>query len=192
MTSRSEFRLLLRQDNADSRLTPHGYSVGLISEERYQKFLDKQEKIATEKERLEHTHLSPDRANAFLEAHGCERISSGASLADLLRRPQLSYAELAELDPTRPSLPEPVKKTVEIDVKYAGYIKRELAEVQRQKKLEEKRLPEGINYAEMQGLRLEARQKLEKIRPLTVGQAARISGVSPADISVLLLCLGMK
>ena len=192
MTSRSEFRLLLRQDNADSRLTPHGHSVGLISEERYQKFLDKQGKIAVEKERLEHTHLSPDKANSFLEAHGCEKISSGASLADLLRRPQLSYADLAELDPTRPALPEAVKKTVEIDVKYAGYIKRELAEVQRQKKLEEKRLPEDISYSEMQGLRLEARQKLEKIRPLTVGQAARISGVSPADISVLLLYLGMK
>ncbi|MBE6694330.1 MAG: tRNA uridine-5-carboxymethylaminomethyl(34) synthesis enzyme MnmG [Ruminococcaceae bacterium] len=192
MTSRSEFRLLLRQDNADSRLTPIGHDVGLIGNERFACYEEKQKSIDTEKKRLEDTHLSPTKVNALLDSLGEERVSSGVSLADLLRRPRVTYAELASIDEKRPTLPSAVVRTVEIDVKYAGYIKRELAEVARQKKLEEKRLPDEINYAEMQGLRLEARQKLEKVRPLTVGQAARISGVSPADISVLLLYLGIK
>ena len=192
MTSRSEFRLLLRQDNADSRLTPIGHDVGLVDEARFAEYEQKQKSIDTEKKRLESTHLSPTKANPFLDKLSEERVSSGISLADLLRRPRVTYAALAEIDENRPQLSHSVVRTVEIDVKYAGYIKRELSEVARQKKLEEKRLPENINYTEMQGLRLEARQKLEKIRPTTVGQAARISGVSPADISVLLLYLGMK
>ena len=192
MTSRSEFRLLLRQDNADSRLTPIGHRVGLVDDEQFAKYEEKQKSIDAEKKRLEDTHLSPAKVNPFLESLGEEDVASGVSLADLLRRPRVTYAELAQIDVNRPTLPASVSRTAEIDVKYAGYIKRELAQVERQKKLEEKHLPDGINYSEMQGLRLEARQKLEKIRPQTVGQAARISGVSPADISVLLLYLGMK
>ena len=166
--------------------------MGLIDDERFTNYEEKQKSIDTEKKRLEDTHLSPAKVNPLLDSLCEEHVSSGVSLADLLRRPRVTYAELAVIDEKRPDLPSAVVRTVEIDVKYAGYIKRELAEVARQKKLEEKRLPDDINYAEMQGLRLEARQKLEKIRPLTVGQAARISGVSPADISVLLLYLGMK
>lgn len=192
MTSRSEFRLLLRQDNADSRLTPIGHRVGLVDDEQFAKYEAKQKSIDAEKKRLEDTHLSPSKVNPFLESLGEEDVASGVSLADLLRRPRVTYAELAQIDASRPTLPAGVARTAEIDVKYAGYIKRELAQVERQKKLEEKHLPDGINYSEMQGLRLEARQKLGKIRPQTVGQAARISGVSPADISVLLLYLGMK
>lgn len=192
MTSRSEFRLLLRQDNADSRLTPIGHRVGLVDDEQFAKYEEKQKSIDAEKKRLEDTHLSPTKVNPFLESLGEEDVASGVSLADLLRRPRVTYAELAQIDVSRPTLPAGVARTAEIDVKYAGYIKRELAQVERQKKLEEKHLPDGINYSEMQGLRLEARQKLGKIRPQTVGQAARISGVSPADISVLLLYLGMK
>lgn len=205
MTSRSEFRLLLRQDNADLRLTPLAYGCGLISEERYAAFCRKRDAEEAEKKRLESTHLSPEKANPFLEKRGMDPVKSGVSLADLLRRPALSYAELTEIDPlwiaaraegetsNNIQLPDPsVIRTVESDVKYAGYIQKELAEVQRQRKLEAKTLPPDLNYADMAGLRLEARQKLDKFRPLTVGQASRISGVSPADISVLLLYLGLK
>lgn len=192
MTSRSEFRLILRQDNADLRLTPLGYEVGLISEARYQAFLRKKALEEEEKQRLNSTHLSPERVNPFLDARGLDHVKSGVSLGDLLRRPQLTYADLAVLDVNRPILPAGVTKTVEVDVKYEGYIKRELAEVARQEKLEEKILPTDLDYTTIRGLRLEAGQKLQAIKPLTVGQASRISGVSPADITVLLLYLGLK
>lgn len=192
MTSRSEFRLILRQDNADLRLTPIGYACGLISDERYNQFVEKKETEEIEKQRLESTHFGPDTVNPMLAELGLEPVKSGVSLGDLLRRPQLSYADLAKIDLNRPNLSQEVVKTVETDVKYAGYIKRELAEVERQKKLENKHIPEDIDYKMIKGLRLEAGQKLEKYRPQTIGQASRISGVSPADISVLLLYLGIK
>ena len=192
MTSRSEFRLLLRQDNADLRLTPIGHACGLIGEERYARFMRKRELEEQEKKRLESTHFSPEAVKSLLDERGLEPVKSGVSLGDLLRRPQLTYEDLSVIDKDRPDLPMGVIRTVETDVKYAGYIKRELAEVERQKKLEDKYLPEDLDYTQIKGLRLEAGQKLAKFRPATVGQASRISGVSPADISVLLLYLGIK
>ena len=192
MTSRSEFRLLLRQDNADLRLTPIGYQVGLIDEERYQSFLAKKEAEEAEKERLERTYLSPNDVNVFLTEKGLDLVKSGVSLADLLRRPQITYDELQKLDTNRPNLPLSVIKTVEIDIKYAGYIKRELADVERFEKLEHKKIPLNFDYSLVKGLRIEAGQKLQALQPLTIGQASRISGVSPADITVLLLYLGIK
>ena len=192
MTSRSEYRLLLRQDNADLRLTPIGYEVGLISEARYQAFLDKRATQEAEKDRLESTHLSPETANPFLRSIGETELKSGASLADLLRRPPVTYAQLGQIDPDRPQLSSAVALTVEVDVKYAGYAARQLSEVERRRKLETKRLPDDIDYRSIRGLRLEAAQKLSDIRPRTLGQASRISGVNPADITVLLIYLGMK
>ncbi len=191
MTSRSEYRLLLRQDNADLRLTPIGHQVGLIGEERYQAFLKKKDRQETEKARLESTTLSPTLANPFLSAHGETELKSGASLADLLRRPGITYALLAEIDPNRPTLSLIEQLTVEYDIKYAGYAAKQLADVERKKRLEEKQLPTDLDYASIRGLRIEAVQKLTKIRPRTLGQASRISGVSPADISVLLIHLGI-
>ena len=191
MTSRSEYRLLLRQDNSDERLTEIGQRVGLIGEERYNKFLEKQAMIAEEIKRLEKTVVPPSEANnAALRALGSAEITTGAKLAELLRRPELSYRAIAPLDPDRPALPSSVIRTAEIKVKYQGYIKRELAEVERQKKLEDKRLPSDIDYKKIVGLRLESAEKLDKIRPMNIGQASRISGVNPADISVLLIYLG--
>ena len=192
MTSRSEYRLLLRQDNADARLTPKGYAAGLISEERYAAFLEKQRLVEAEIARLRSTHYSPDYCNPFLTAHGMTPVGSGVSLADLLRRPDLTYEMLAEIDPDRPSLPLRVRTTVEVSVKYEGYIRRQISEVQRHEKLEARRLPEDLDYASIRGLRLEAAQKLAQVRPLTVGQASRISGVNPADVSVLLIYLGLR
>ncbi len=192
MTSRSEYRLLLRQDNADLRLTPIGYRIGLVKEEQYRRFLDKKALEDAEKERLERTHVSPATANPLLEAIGEAPLKSGASLADLLRRPPVTYEQLAAIDPERPTLPRTVLLTVETDVKYKGYASRQLLEVERHKKLEEKRLPDDIDYLKVKGLRIEAAQKLDRLRPLTVGQASRISGVNPADITVLLIYLGMK
>ena len=192
MTSRSEYRLLLRQDNADLRLTPIGHEVGLIDEARYARFLAKKEAEDAEKERLEHTHVSPEIANNLLLSLGETPLKSGASLADLLRRPAVSYAQLSEIDQNRPNLPQNVRLTVEIDIKYAGYASRQRAEVERYKKLEEKKLPADLDYKQIRGLRIEAAQKLDKLRPLTLGQASRISGVNPADISVLLIYLGIK
>ena len=192
MTSRSEFRLILRQDNADLRLSPIGFACGLLSKSRYESFLSKKEAEKKEKDRLESTHLGPDAVNPLLADMGLEPVKSGVSLGDLLRRPQISYADLAAIDARRPNLTPEIIKTVETDVKYAGYIKRELAEVERQKKLENKIIPEHMDYSKIKGLRLEAGQKLAKFRPSTVGQASRISGVSPADISVLLMYLGIK
>ena len=191
MTSRSEYRLLLRQDNADRRLTEIGYRAGLISEERYNKFLDKKAQTDEEISRLESTYISPLAANPFLEARGLTTVATGISLAELLRRPALDYDALAEIDAGRPSLPRGVRMTAEISIKYEGYIKRQIAEVNRKARLEEKKIPEDIDYQSVKGLRLEAIQKLSKVRPLTIGQASRISGVSPADISVLMIYLGI-
>lgn len=190
MTSRSEYRLLLRQDNADLRLTPIGYEVGLIGEDRYSAFLDKKKAIEDEIKRLEKTVVPPsDRNNELLRSLSSAEITTGIKLAELLRRPELSYKALAEMDPERPVLPSAVVRTAEIQVKYQGYIKREISEVERQKKLEDKKLPINIQYKEILGLRLEAAEKLDKIKPMNIGQASRISGVNPADISVLLIYL---
>ena len=190
MTSRAEYRLLLRQDNADLRLTEIGHEVGLISEERYQNFLDKKDKIEKEKERIRSTTIKPtENVNKFLEKYGTSRISNGVKLADLLKRSELSYKILQEIDEERPYLPEEVAEEVEIQIKYEGYIKLQEEQVEKFKKLEKKFLPEEIDYSKIKGLRLEARQKLNKIKPNSVGQASRISGVSPADISVLLIYL---
>ena len=191
MTSRSEYRLLLRQDNADERLTPIGHRVGLIGEERYAAFLEKQKQIEDEIKRLEKTTIPPsDKNNEILRALGSAEISTGIKLSELLRRPELSYKAICGLDTDRPELPSSVIRTAEIKVKYQGYIKRELSEVERQRKLEDKRLPADIDYKKIVGLRLESAEKLDKIRPMNIGQASRISGVNPADISVLLIYLG--
>ena len=192
MTSRSEYRLLLRQDNADARLTPIGRRIGLIGDERYAEYLKKQEIIEKESRRLEGTFVSPAKANPLLAELGQPSISSGASLADLLRRPEISYEILSKIDENRPNIPYRAAMTVETAIKYAGYIKRQRAEVERHAKLESKLLPEDIDYASIKGLRLEAAQKLDKIRPKSIGQASRISGVNPADITVLLIYLGMR
>ena len=193
MTSRAEYRLLLRQDNADMRLTEIGHEVGLISEERYNKFLEKKRKIMEEKERLETTIIKPsDDVNKFLESHGTARLNGGAKLSELLKRTELTYAVLAEIDKDRPELPDDVKEEVEIVVKYEGYIKMQEAQVESFKKLEKKLIPDDVNYDDVKGIRIEARQKLSKIRPYSIGQASRISGVSPADISVLLVYLEQR
>ena len=192
MTSRSEYRLLLRQDNADLRLTPIGYEAGLVSETQYQAFLKKKELQEREKIRLESTYVSPIVANPFLEELNESPLKSGASLADLLRRPPVRYEALAKIDPNHPNLPKSVQLTVETDIKYAGYANRQLNEVEQRRKMEEKQIPIDTDYRAVKGLRIEAAQKLNNIRPRTVGQASRISGVSPADITVLLIYLGMK
>ena len=190
MTSRAEYRLLLRQDNADLRLTEIGYNVGLISKERYEKFLEKRRQIEKEIDRVEKTVIKPtEKVNEFLEKNNSSKISSGVKLADLLRRTELNYELLKEIDENRGEIPEDVANEVEIEVKYKGNIKLQQNQVEKFKKLETKKLPEDINYESIKGLRLEARQKLNQIRPSSVGQASRISGVSPADISVLLIFL---
>ena len=192
MTSRSEYRLLLRQDNADERLTPIGYRVGLIGEERYAAFLEKQRAVALEIERLERTTVAPsDEVNGTLASLGSTPITTGVKLAELLRRPEITYAALAPIDRARPVLDNAALRTVEVKVKYAGYIKRELAEVAKHRRLEDKRLPPDIDYSLITGLRLESAEKLARIRPASVGQASRISGVNPADISVLLIWLSL-
>lgn len=190
MTSRSEYRLILRQDNADMRLTPLGHEIGLISDERYAKFLEKKRLCAEETERLENTtvKMSPE-LNEMLEAHGTAPLTEGIRASELLRRPQISYADLAPFDPARNPLPEAVVEQVEIGIKYEGYIKKQLAQVEQMHRLEEKKIPEDIDYKSVHGLRLEAAEKLDRIRPMNIGQAGRISGVSPADISVLLIYL---
>ena len=193
MTSRSEYRLILRQDNADLRLTELGYKAGLVDEERYRKFLERRAATEAEIKRIESVIVAPsEEANALLQGLGSATLTTGARLSELLRRPELSYKSLAPLDKDRPALPPRVRMSAEISIKYEGYIKRELAEVERQARLEDKRLPDGISYEEIPGLRLEAAEKLAKIRPLNIGQASRISGVNPADISVLLIYLSIK
>ena len=193
MTSRSEYRLLLRQDNADQRLTPLGYQVGLISRERYQKLMEKKERIQKEKARLEKTMAGANAAvQQFLEKQGSMRLKTAASLAEILRRPEIRYEYLAEIDPDRPDLPLEVTEQVEIAIKYDGYIRRQLKQVEQFQKLEQKRIPEDLNYEEIGSLRLEAVQKLKLCKPVSIGQASRISGVSPADIAVLLVYLEQK
>ena len=190
MTSRAEYRLLLRQDNADLRLTEIGYEIGLITKERYKKFLDKKDKIEKEIERLKSTTIKPTKEiNEFLKSNGTAEISTGIKLSELLKRTEINYKSLQIVDPNRPNLDSQVQNEVEIMVKYEGYIEMQKKQVESFKKMEKKLLPEDINYEEIKGLRLEARQKLNKIKPYSVGQASRISGVSPADISVLLIYL---
>ena len=188
MTSRSEYRLLLRQDNADQRLTPLGHKIGLIDDETYQQLLEKEKQIAEETRRVEHLNIGANpKVQAFLEAHNSTPLKTGTTLGELIRRPELDYEMLAELDPERPLLNRGVGEQVNINIKYEGYIKRQLKQVEQFKKLENKKIPETIRYEEIHGLRIEAQQKLNLFRPISVGQASRISGVSPADISVLLI-----
>ena len=188
MTSRAEYRLLLRQDNADLRLCEIGHTVGLISDDRYNKFIQKKSNIEKEIERLNNTIIKPtDEVNEILAKFNTSKLKSGIKLADLLKRPELDYMKLQDIDPNRPKLTKQEAEEVGIQVKYAGYINLEKEQVEKFKKLEDKKLPENIDYQEIKGLRLEARQKLNKIKPTSVGQASRISGVSPADISVLLI-----
>lgn len=190
MTSRSEYRLLLRQDNADLRLTPIGYEIGLISEERYTAFLHKKAAVEQEKERLTRLMIKPgEHTNKVLEDIGSSPIKSGVTLAELIRRPEVGYANTAELDPERPELSDAVCEQVEVQIKYDGYIKKQIAQVEQFKKMEKKLIPENIDYTAIGGLRLEAVEKLTDIQPKSMGQASRISGVSPADLSVLLIYL---
>ena len=190
MTSRAEYRLLLRQDNADLRLTEIGHEIGLISDERYNRFLIKKSNIEKEVERLKRTVVKPtEKVNQFLKLHGTTEITNGYKMSELLKRTELRYSDLVEIDENRPELDEAEKEEVEIQVKYEGYIKMEEEQVAKFKKLETKKLPENIDYFSINGLCLEARQKLDKIRPNSIGQASRISGVSPADINVLLIYL---
>lgn len=188
MTSRSEYRLVLRQDNADFRLMPIGYKVGLLPEARYQEMLKKYELVETEKQRLLKTNVAPsDAFNKFLTEHETAPLSTGCKLADLIRRPQLNYALLKPFDVERPDYPLEIGEQVEIQLKYEGYIEKQMAQIARMRKLEEKALPETVDYTQIRGLRLEAAEKLNAHRPANIGQASRISGVSPADISVLLV-----
>ncbi len=190
MTSRSEYRLILREDNADLRLTEKGYNLGLISEERYGKLKEKIRLIEEETKRIENITVPPSKElNEVLVKAGTSETVTGVKLSELIKRPQLSYEVLTPFDKTRPVLPESVFEQVEINIKYEGYIKRQLAQIEEQKRLEVKVIPENINYGDVTNLRLEAVEKLEKVRPQNVGQASRISGVSPADISVLLIYL---
>lgn len=193
MTSRAEYRLLLRQDNADLRLTKKGYEIGLISEERYQKLLRKEKLIQKEIERVEHINLGTSEAvQNLLKQHESTPLTSGTTMAELIRRPELNYEALAPVDPNRPELDYDVVEQVNINIKYDGYIKRQQRQVEQFKKLESKLIPEDINYDEIQSLRIEAKQKLNEMRPSSIGQASRISGVSPADVSVLLVYLERK
>ena len=193
MTSRSEYRLVLRQDNADERLTPIGYSLGLISESRWKKYLDKQEQKKAEIKRLKTTVISPtDEVNAILVSRETSEITTGVRLIELMKRPQLGYDALQSIDTDRPALSANVMEQVEIEIKYEGYIQKQLKQVEQVRRLENKRLPSGFDYKNIIGLRLEAQEKLNKIQPLNIGQASRISGVSPADISVLLIWMATK
>ncbi|MBR2589617.1 MAG: tRNA uridine-5-carboxymethylaminomethyl(34) synthesis enzyme MnmG [Clostridia bacterium] len=190
MTSRSEYRLILRQDNADERLTPLGHKIGLISDERYERFLQKQEMIRTERRRIEKTSIPlSDEVNEILVSHETSPLTKGCKLIELLKRPSINYDLLTPVDITRPELPRDVFEQVEISVKYEGYIKRQEAQIKEMRRLENKLIPEHTDYAAITGLRLEAAEKLSKVRPHSVGQASRISGVTPADISVLLIYL---
>lgn len=190
MTSRSEYRLILRQDNADKRLTPLGYEIGLISKQRYERFLIKAELIDSEIERLKSFSLSPsDELNKLLVSRETSEIKTGIRAIELIRRPQLSYDDVIQFDSSAPELSREVKEQVEIEIKYEGYIKKQLSQVEQMRRLESKKLPAGTDYSSIKGLSLEAREKLNKLEPRSVGQASRISGVSPADIAVLLIWL---
>ena len=193
MTSRSEYRLLLRQDNADQRLTPLGHELGLINEERWQAYQDKQQQIAQEKKRIEKLTFGPSEAlNRMLVEKGTAALETGVHASDLIRRPQLTYQDLAPFDTERPLLADEVTEQVEIQIKYEGYIQKQLMQVEQMRKLESRLLPEDICYEQVRGLRLEAIEKLQRVRPYNIGQASRISGVSPADISVLLIYLSSR
>lgn len=193
MTSRSEYRLVLRQDNADERLTPLGYEIGLISEERYQKFLEKQQLKKQEINRLKSTVIPPtEEVNRLLVSRETSEITTGVRLIDLLKRPQLDYECLKSIDTERPQLDANIFEQVEVEIKYEGYIQKQLKQVEQMKKLENKLLPTDFDYTSIKGLRLEAQEKLNKIKPLNIGQASRISGVSPADISVLLIWMAQN
>lgn len=193
MTSRSEYRLLLRQDNADERLTPIGHDVGLISDERYAALLDKEAQIDAEIKRMNKTTVSPSKElNEMLESKGTAAITTGVKLADLIRRPQVSYDDLAPFDPERKELSYEIKEQVGLKIEYEGYISRQLMEVEHVRKLEEKKLPVPFEYKNITGLSLEATEKLNRIQPANIGQASRISGVSPADVSVLIIWLSQQ
>ena len=190
MTSRAEYRLLLRQDNADLRLTKKGYEVGLISQERYEAVTAKEQMISQEIERVNSVHIGANKqVQELLAAQGSQVLSSGITLTELIRRPELNYDVLAPIDPERPELPADVREQVNINIKYDGYIRRQIRQVSQFKKLEKKKLPKNFDYNQISGLRMEAQQKLNLYQPVSIGQASRISGVSPADISVLLVYL---
>ena len=189
MTSRAEYRLILRQDNADARLTQKGYDIGLVTEERYKKFIETKKAVKNELARLSTVEVLPSGINDFLEEHGSASLCNRCSLADLLKRPEMTYDILAEIDPGRPVLSSHAKTKVEVEIKYAGYITKQLAQIERFKKLETRKLDPDLDYMAMEGLRIEAKQKLSQFKPLSLGQASRISGVSPADINVLLIYL---
>ncbi len=191
MTSRAEYRLLLRQDNADLRLTEKGYEIGLASQERYDRFLTKKKNVARERERLDTTFVSPQQANDFLESLGTAPIKNKVSLAELMKRPEINYESLSQIDDetAKSTLSSHEKTQLEVQIKYQGYIEKQLAQVEKFKRLENKKLPDNIDYEDVDGLRIEARQKLSLQRPVSIGQASRISGVSPADINVLLVYL---
>jgi tRNA uridine 5-carboxymethylaminomethyl modification enzyme len=191
MTSRSEYRLLLRQDNAAERLSEYGYRAGLLSEERYIRRMTRFQAAGAEIERAERTVIPPrEEVNALLRMYNTAEINTGVRLADLIRRPELDYAKLAPIDTDRPPLDGDTAESAQIAIKYEGYIRRQKAEAERFRKMEERLLPADIDYNAVPGIRIEARQKLIKFRPLSLGQASRISGVSPADISVLIIWLG--
>ena len=190
MTSRAEYRLTLRQDNADLRLTKKGYELGLVSRERYEKTLEKERLVNEELDRLKKVIVTPTKeVNEFLYQLTNNTIKTGVSLYDLLKRPELSYDSIKELDPDRPDLPKEIRIQVEIEIKYEGYIKKQMSQIEQFKRMENKAIPEDIDYKQVKSLSTEALQKLEKIRPESIGQASRISGVSPSDINVLLIHL---
>ena len=190
MTSRSEYRLILRQDNADERLTPIGYKLGLISKERFDRLNKKLSDTAAEIGRVNHLNISPSKElNEFLESKGTAPLSTGCKLADLIRRPQINYFDLAPFDENRPELPFDTAEQVDLQIKYKGYIEKQLEQIERMRNLESAKLPQNTDYKNVYGLRLEAVEKLNKVQPVSLGQASRISGVSPADISMLAVWL---
>ena len=189
MTSRAEYRLLLRQDNADLRLTERSYRIGLATKERFDKVISKKQSVEEERERLKNTKVTPAEINPFLEQWGTTKVEGSISLMELLKRPQVSYAGLAAVDNSRPELAQHIVDHLEVQIKYEGYIRKQLQQIEKFKRLEDKKLSENIDYSQIEGLRIEAKEKLEKFRPLSIGQASRISGVSPADINVLLIYL---
>lgn len=196
MTSRAEYRLVLRQDNADTRLTELGYQIGLVSRERYEKYLQKKHNVELEIKRLENTSIKPEIANKIMEKTGNAPVSGSILLSELLKRPKITYELIASIIDENniewPKLTRHEKMEVEVSIKYAGYINKQLAQVERFKKLENKSLDMNIDYSKIKGLRIEAAQKLDAIKPISLGQASRISGVSPADINVLLIWLSKK
>ena len=189
MTSRAEYRLLLRQDNADLRLTERSYRIGLATQERFDKVISKKQSVEKERERLKNTKVTPAEINPLLEQWGTTKVEGSISLMELLKRPQVSYAGLAAVDNSRPELAQHIVDHLEVQIKYEGYIRKQLQQIEKFKRLEDKKLSENIDCSQIEGLRIEAKEKLEKFRPLSIGQASRISGVSPADINVLLIYL---